>query len=97
MSCFEELECAVRENSESCLFIFDTTYSFSVDSNQRRPSNLGRYGSLKDLSHRAKEVTQRLTSATSNAKKNKIQEPEKQTRIDVAAAPSKSLLSFSSC
>ncbi|KAK6634098.1 hypothetical protein RUM44_004706 [Polyplax serrata] len=59
----------------------------NVDSNQRRPSNLGRYGSLKDLSHRAKEVTQRLTSATSNAKKNKIQEPEKQTRIDVAAAP----------
>lgn len=59
-----------------------------MDSNQRRQSNLGRYGSLKDLSHKAKEVTQRLT--TVNTKKNKNQETEKESHIDVAAAPSKS-------
>ncbi|EEB13346.1 hypothetical protein Phum_PHUM235940 [Pediculus humanus corporis] len=54
-----------------------------MDFNQKRLTNLGgRYGSLKDLSPRAKEVTQRLTNAT---KKSKNQERE--TQIDVASAP----------
>ncbi|KAL0280829.1 UNVERIFIED_CONTAM: hypothetical protein PYX00_002006 [Menopon gallinae] len=58
----------------------------NANAGQRRQSNLGRYGSLKDISHKAKEVTQRLTSTTI-PRKNKNQEAEKEAQVDVAAAP----------
>lgn len=69
--------------------LINLLFIFSSSAGSRRQSNLGRYGSLKDLSHKVQEVTQRLTSAsaTTAGRKNKNQEAEKEAQMDVAAAP----------